>query len=183
MDNALVTLRSLVLGVHETKRKGFKENGGCVLLDHPSVSPRRFYELLELAIRNRKIPGIERPARVTRREGGFWRHRRECLRLTQNTLTFDICAAPYGSGFYVSWRLRHTSISWIAWLLVLPAILQLIARHRGARMDYEQDNLVLFEDAVRQALQQVIKQVTLAKGVMPQSANVPNSLFNGVGQP
>src|ERR1044071_5645254 len=74
------------------------------LFDRLEASPQEFYRSLEQAIRERQVPSL-RIARVGWLEGGLLSGRREYLRLRRERLIFDICAAPFGTGFFVSSRL------------------------------------------------------------------------------
>lgn len=74
----------------------------CNLLDGLSYSPQAFYESLDAALLRRQIPEAT-TARVEHTEGGVLTAKREYLRVSRKGYTFDICAAPFGSGFFVSW--------------------------------------------------------------------------------
>ena len=65
------------------------------------VSPREFYSCVEEAIHSRQIPDAKN-CRVDWEEGGIVSANREYLRIERGELAFDICAAPFGSGFFVS---------------------------------------------------------------------------------
>jgi hypothetical protein len=74
------------------------------LLEGLQESSKGFYTSLEEAIKKRELP--ESPvSRTEYREGGIFSAEREYLRVESNELLFDICAAPFGSGFFISWWL------------------------------------------------------------------------------
>ncbi len=62
-----------------------------------------FYERIEKELATRKIPGLEM-SRVDLSEGGLLSHKREYLRLKRERLVFDICAAPFGTSYFFSFR-------------------------------------------------------------------------------
>ncbi len=173
----------LISPQHRKDRDGFKEKIGYVLLDHLRVSPQRFYRLFEAAIHRRRIPGFPHPIRVTRREGRIFKSRRECLRLNYGAFVFDLCAAPYGSGSFVSWRFRLIPIDWTSWTLVVPALWNLVKRSRRPRTEDQQDRLFLFEEATLRTLHEVIAQITSPKGVRPPVVGNPNPQFRANQQP
>jgi hypothetical protein len=72
------------------------------------TSPLQFYAAVEQALRPREIPDIS-TSRVDWKEGGFLSARREYLRVQRGKLVFDVCAAPFGTGFFFS-----------SWLTELP---------------------------------------------------------------
>ena len=89
------------------------------LLEDMELSVQTFYAAVEEALSRRQIPRA-RVFRVDWREGAPFSARREYLRVVRNEFVFDICGAPFGTGFFVSW-----------WLGELPAgCLSLLSRVR-----------------------------------------------------
>jgi hypothetical protein len=74
----------------------------CKLFPGVSAQPSEFYDLLQKALEQRKIPKIE-ISRVYHREGGIFSAKREYLRMSSERLVFDVCAAPFGTGFFISY--------------------------------------------------------------------------------
>src|SRR5262245_30612183 len=66
------------------------------------TSSRDFYRSVDEAIRRREIPELHL-SRVVYRESGALSAKREYLRVERRGLHFDICAAPFGTGFFFSW--------------------------------------------------------------------------------
>ncbi|MBU1700304.1 MAG: hypothetical protein KJ831_09145 [Candidatus Eisenbacteria bacterium] len=62
-------------------------------------------------------------SRVDWREGGIGTPKRKYLRVTREDMAFDICAAPFGTGFFFSWWLGTTGSGFIHWVIViLPSL-------------------------------------------------------------
>ena len=77
-------------------------------LENFQTSPLDFYASVERAIASRQVPDI-RLSRVDWREGGLLSAKREYLRVERRRLIFDICGAPFGTGFFVSsWLIEST---------------------------------------------------------------------------
>src|ERR1700704_6557135 len=72
------------------------------LIENFQTSSLGFYESLESAIERRQVPE-HHAARVEFKEGGLISAHREYLRMHRGKYAFDICAAPFGTGFFVSW--------------------------------------------------------------------------------
>jgi hypothetical protein len=72
------------------------------LLDDQQQSALDFYAAVEEELRRRELPGL-RLERVDWHEGGVTSAKREYLRIGRDRLTFDLCAAPYGKGYFFSW--------------------------------------------------------------------------------
>ena len=76
------------------------------LIENLETSSLEFYAAVETAIGRREVPQAN-PSRVDWREGGMLSARRGYLRVSRGRHRFDICAAPFGSGFFVSWWLAE----------------------------------------------------------------------------
>jgi hypothetical protein len=72
-------------------------------LDNFEYSSNDFYLAVEKELLVRKVPGLEM-SRVDLNEGGLLSNKREYLRLKRERLVFDICAAPFGSSYFFSFR-------------------------------------------------------------------------------
>ena len=71
------------------------------LIENFQTSSRDFYTTVELALDARKIPGLK-TSRVNWSEGGALLPDREYLRVEGDRHSFDMCAAPFGTGFFFS---------------------------------------------------------------------------------
>jgi len=76
------------------------------LLENVQASSLDFYKSLETAIKARSIPELH-SARIEHKEGGLASANREYVRMHRGKHAFDICAAPFGTGFFVSWWLTE----------------------------------------------------------------------------
>jgi len=81
------------------------------LIENLEASPREFYNSVEAAVQRRQIPNA-RTSRVDWREGGVFSALREYLRVARGRYVFDICGAPFGTGFFVSWWLAEPRSPW-----------------------------------------------------------------------
>jgi hypothetical protein len=91
------------------------------LLEGLQASPREFYAAVERAIQSRQVPDA-RASRVDWKEGGLLSARRDYLRIRRKKLVFDICGAPFGSNFFVSWWLGELPSGFVALLSSIPLI-------------------------------------------------------------
>src|SRR5690349_10221063 len=80
------------------------------LIDGLQASALDFYAKLEAALEPRQLPDASR-SRIDWKEAGAFSAGREYLRLTRARHVMDICGAPFGSGFFVSWWLARGSVS------------------------------------------------------------------------
>src|SRR5215470_877349 len=72
------------------------------LIENFQASSQEFYKAFEKAVASRAVPELH-SIRVEHKEGNIASARREYLRMHRGKYAFDICAAPFGNGFFVSW--------------------------------------------------------------------------------
>ena len=131
-------------------------------------SPQKFYNSLVEAISQRNIPGIN-ISRIDYREGGVFSAKRTYLRVKRKEHIFDICAAPFGNGFFFSWW-RSENIGWFWGLVMMIPFLgiQLISTFRPETY-FRQDTGLMFQDSIASAVNEVIDGITKAKGLRAMS--------------
>ncbi len=129
------------------------------LFENFNYSSQEFYSSLERVIQKREVPDLE-ISRVDWLEGGLLSTNREDLRLTRERLVFDICAAPFGTGYFFSYRLGETPLSInilhvLILLLLSGAVMQPLSSRFGILLApiYFVGGLVLIFFLLRQAAQ------------------------------
>jgi hypothetical protein len=75
-------------------------------IENFQTSSMEFYAAVAVALQPRQIPDYS-VSRIDWREGGVLTARREYLRIKRGKLAFDLCAAPFGTGFFFSWWLAE----------------------------------------------------------------------------
>lgn len=76
------------------------------LIENFQTSSKDFYASVELALDYRHVPGLK-VSRVNWSEGGVLSPDREYLRVEGDRHSFDMCAAPFGTGyFFSSWTTK-----------------------------------------------------------------------------
>ena len=78
------------------------------LIEDFSTSSLDFYELVKAGIARREIPDLA-ISQVEWKESGLGSGKRVYLRVSREGLNFDICAAPFGTGYFFSWWLARIS--------------------------------------------------------------------------
>jgi len=190
------------------------------LFENFQASPMEFYASVEAAIQPRKIPDAS-TSRVDWKEGGLFSAQREYLRVTRGRLVFDICGAPFGSGFFFSWWLAKTESSlgalallilivvffmalgiffqvfgfflglflacfglpilfwlfvkfmnqvregWDDALVAMPILGSLYERIFRPETYFKMDTALMFQESVKSAVEDVINQMSSAKGIRP----------------
>jgi hypothetical protein len=90
------------------------------LLDGLQLSSMEFYGMVREAVQERRIPGAKM-AHVEWHEGNVFSPMRTYLRVSREEHVVDLCAAPFGAGFFVSWWLGDGR-SQTVWRLVVGGI-------------------------------------------------------------
>jgi hypothetical protein len=127
-------------------------------------SPQEFYAAVERVIAARQVPGAS-TSRVDWKEGGILSARREYLRVKRKKLVFDVCGAPFGPNFFVSWWLGelHSRIFMI--FASIPILGILIQRWFRPTTYYQMDTALMFQEAIRSAVNKVVDDMSRAKGL------------------
>lgn len=139
----------------------------CFLFEDLQESPQTFYAAVEQAVKARAVPDMK-ISRVMWKEGGIMSAKREYLRVTRREYVFDICGAPFGKGFFVSWWLGEPA-GCVATLSRLPYVgpfLQVLLRP----VTYFQiDTATMFQSLTHGAVMEVVDQMTETRGVQALS--------------
>lgn len=134
------------------------------LLSGLQASPKEFYAAVEQAIEQRQVPDTKR-SRVDWHEGGLFSAKREYLRVKRKEYIFDICGAPFGTGFFVSSWLGEVPSGLLALLAEIPVIGYLVQRLVRPATYYKIDTALMFQSAVHGAVLDVVDGLLSAKGL------------------
>jgi hypothetical protein len=134
------------------------------LLENFQASPLEFYKSVEGALQKRQAPDVK-VSRVDWREGGLLSAKREYLRIKRKTYIFDICGAPFGTGFFVSWWLGEKPPGLLGFLMAIPFIGRFFAWMIRPDTYYKIDTALMFQETVHNSVIEVVDGMTSAKGV------------------
>jgi hypothetical protein len=128
--------------------------------DGIQFSSNDFYNAVVEGITRRQIPDVEF-SRVNYTESGFFSDDREYLHIVRGEYIIDICAAPFGTCFFVS-----------SWLVQKPSFLTKLLRKVKAlapfverKTYYQIDTEGMFQGAVHASVLEAIDYMTTTKGV------------------
>ena len=141
-------------------------------------SPQEFYEQLEQAIRIRNLPDIK-IGRVEIKEGGILSGKRLYLRVYRKGHIFDICGAPYGNGFFVSWWLTEIPSGCLSILLSIPVINLMTWVLVRPVTYYKMDTALMFQQSIHSAVMEVLDGLTSAKGIRALSEDDRKPIMKG----
>lgn len=124
-------------------------------------SSQEMYKEIERAVTAREIPNVH-VSRTSYSQGGIFSASREYLRVTRNEYVFDICAAPFGKDFFVSWWLSEKEPDLAA---KIPIINTLLGRNPKYKSYYQMDTEGMFRGSIHGCVLDAIDQITTAKGI------------------
>jgi hypothetical protein len=128
--------------------------------DGSQFSTLEFYDAAEKAISERKLPGVSLK-RTTHKNRIFFSGDREYLRVHRLGIAFDICAAPNGTGMYISWWHHENYSNFERFVLMKIPVLNWVYRSQTLHQyDLEQ----MFEDVVHACVLETADAMVGVKG-------------------
>ena len=136
------------------------------LHDFPGLkfSSMEFYSEVEATLKAREFPGAK-ASRISLNQTGIFSAKREYLRVVNREMTFEICAAPYGTGFFMSWWYDERVGALKSFLYRIPIIGPFFLKASEMKTYYQWDTEAMYREAVRSSLNEVIQKVTSAGGI------------------
>ena len=90
--------------------------------DQFQLAPSEFYDSLQKEIQARNVPGLE-TTQIEFAEGGALSPKRTYMRMLRERLVFDICAAPFGTGYFFSCRTAEIPVVVHLWQIVMVIVI------------------------------------------------------------
>lgn len=128
-------------------------------MDNFAFPPKQFYDLVKASVDARGLQGITYKE-ITHFENGVLGTRREYLRITCDNYRFDVCAAPFARGYYVSWYLavRKGAISeFLKKWKFFAEVLEM-------KTYYQFDTDIMFKEMMHSALTEAVDAMTNEQG-------------------
>ena len=126
-----------------------------------TYSAHDFYAALGKICGEHHMPNTEIEP-VTHKEGGLLSANREYLRIKYHKLVFDICAAPFGKDFFISWWFYETEGS-VTNLLKGTKVGSFLKASESAKTFFQIDAEEMFRSCVHECILEAIAQVTEGK--------------------
>lgn len=149
------------------------------LLDDFKFSTEEFYTLLKRKLEDNLISNAHIES-INLKEGGTFSSRRKYLRIEWKDYQFDFCSAPFGKGFFVSWWLLHKNPIMKLIIGRMPFIGKWLVKKWYPITYYKIDTASMFMTYCQSAIQQVIKDITLEKGMRVLTENERKPILNNI---
>jgi len=134
------------------------------LIEGLAVSPKEFFTSVEQAIETRLVPDTKR-SRVDWKEGGIFSSKREYLRVLRKKHAFDICGAPFGNGFFISWWLGEIPSVFWQFMLMIPVAGPIMEKWFRPTTYYNVDTAIMFQNLIHSAVLEVVDSLTTTNGL------------------
>src|SRR5262249_24613628 len=117
------------------------------LVEGLQASPKDFYASVEQAVAARSLPDTATD-RADWHEGAPFSPLREYLRVIRKEHVFDICGAPYGKGFFISWWLGEMGSGCLTLAAPIPVVGAVLAALLRPQTYYRYDTALMFQTSV-----------------------------------
>lgn len=128
-----------------------------------TISSELFYGELEEVLKGHEMPNAV-ITRTKHKEGGLLSASREYLRIKHGDIVFDVCAAPFGRDFFISWWLYETAGA-MRTLLKNTKAGDFMNERASRRTFYQVDEEDMFRSCVHECILETVTKVTDNKGV------------------
>lgn len=129
--------------------------------DAIQASSDQFYTTVQGLIDKERVEKID-IERVNFSQGGIFSAKREYLQIRRGDDVFHVCAAPFGTGFFVSCWLGNVERGFWVWVAKLPFIGMFVHWFIKPLTYYKVDTALMFQSvtqgAVTAALDDMLKQ-------------------------
>jgi hypothetical protein len=127
-------------------------------------SSQEFYKTLETAITQKEMPQLK-ISRVALYEAGIGSAQREYLRIERKHLLFDVCAAPFGHGFFISWWQAERKHFIRLLVAAIPFIGKYLERAFFPITYYRIDTEEMFTQSIHTLVLNIVDEITKDKGI------------------
>lgn len=141
------------------------------------ISAQEFYQAITDLVKAKSLPNIH-VSRVDHHETGFYSAKRTYLRVQRFELLFDICAAPFGPGFFTSWWLGEKPTGFQIFVSMIPFMGGWLTKHLMPDTYYRKDTAIMFQESVHNAVLEALDQQTSAKGIRALSESERKPIVN-----
>lgn len=145
------------------------------LIEPFEFSTDEFYRKFRKELMSHGISGIMAQD-ITLREGNIFSSRRRYIQVDWKEYQYNICAAPFGDGFFVSWWLLKR-LSWVQIILSL-LIGTWLARKLFPVTFYRMDTASMLMKYAQKSVLKVIEEITNDSGVRAMTEDERKPLLN-----
>lgn len=132
-----------------------------------ALSSDAFYADLEKTLKSHEMPNSA-ILRTRHKEGGMLSANREYLRIKHGDLVFDVCAAPFGKDFFISWWLYETTGA-MRVIFKGTRFGSFLQQRAAKRTFYQIDEEDMFRSCVHECILEMVAKMTEGRGELKLS--------------
>ena len=128
-----------------------------------SMSSEVFYSELESTLKEHDMPNAV-ITKAAHKEGGLLSAKRVYLRIKHGDIVFDVCAAPFGKDFFISWWLYETAGT-MRTMFRQTKFGNFLNERAANRTFYQVDEEDMFRSCVHECILETVNRVAEGKGM------------------
>ncbi len=148
-------------------------------IENMAQTPKEFYALVESLVKSNDVSDIK-ISRVTHKEKGIFSSSREYLQIKSKGYFFEVCAAAYGKGFFISyWQLENRTGK-KSLLARIPIIGSLLSSVAIPETFFTIDTRMMFQGMIHSCIMSAIDSETSKKGLraLSETERMPKNMLN-----
>ena len=157
----LIVLLVLVVSYIRNKNRFESQKPWQHFYDELQFSSKEFFNQVEEGVNRRKVPEVDF-AIETFLETHIFSSRREYLRISLGEFVFFICAAPYGTGTFVS---EWLCVKREGFFNTIPFLSKLMGKDRKDKTFYQIDTEAMFRSIIHSTVIETLEAITSSKGI------------------
>lgn len=128
------------------------------------LSSQEFYKSLVASIKEAQIPNLVITT-IEYSEAGILSSKREYLRIHRNEVVYDICACPFGRGYFISWWRGQPESPGRAFVAAIPFIGKFLERLFFPQTYYQIDTEKMFNGFIHSHVLAAVDAIVEQKGL------------------
>jgi len=149
------------------------------LIDSFEYSTEEFYVKFKKEMLSHGVSGIT-ASDISLKEGNVFSPRRRYIRVRWKEYQYDICAAPFGSGFFISWWLLYKNSLGKILISKIPFVGKWLARIWFPITYYKIDTASMFMTYAQTSVLNIIDEITNNKGIRALTDSERKPILNNV---
>lgn len=149
------------------------------LIDNFNFSTEEFYVRFKKELLSQGVSGIN-TSDVSLHEGNIFSSRRRYIRVKWKEYQYDICAAPFGNGFFISWWLMYKNSVGQIIISKIPFIGEWLNKKLFPVTYYKIDTASMFMTYAQSSVLKVIDEITKDQGTRSLSETDSKPILNNI---
>ena len=149
------------------------------LINGFNFSSEEFYKRLKEELQSKGVKNISFRF-VFLKEGSFFSRSRTYLRVEWKEYQYDICAAPFGKGFFISWWLLYKNSIWELIVSKIPFVGKWLVRMWFPITYYKVDTASMFMTYCHNTVLKVMEDITKGQGIRAIGEDQRKPILNNI---